>query len=46
MEPSPWSYKRRMRKGKGKVFLLHTMKAYRESGSLAPHILNLGVRWK
>lgn len=30
----------------GEVFPTHDTKAYRVSGSIAPAILNLGVRWR
>lgn len=30
----------------GNVFLMHAMKAYAESGGIAPIILNLATRWK
>jgi len=46
MEPAAWSYKSGMVTGKDKVFPVHTMKACREIGAVAPLILKLGARWK
>ena len=33
-------------KGKRKLFPVHSMQACRESGGLAPFIVNLGIRWR
>lgn len=40
MEPAPWRYESGMVTGKDKVSPLHTMKACREIGGVAPLILN------
>ena len=41
-----WSYESGMVTGKDKAFPVHTVKACREIGGVAPRILNFGTRWK